>query len=266
MSDILIYGGFNWLGYELTDIFIKGDMVSNIIIIDSMKHHLHKELIRTKFDNYAHLYDVNIFLYILNIEDKCKILEVYNKHNINYVINNIKYNIYDTIKERDEIKVGYQNIKEIHEKIEALSYVYIIRRYSHNKVLLNNHRSAIAEDNIHFNEFISKVSSEIGKEVIIPDYIFGEKKDKHNDIVIKIRNILKSTSSLVLPEDSFFCIQDNDILLHLVNASMFRGVGRLNESQLIGPCNYNKIVELLDNANRNQREDSKFDEYILSLS
>ena len=64
MNDILIIGGFNWFGFELTKTFIERDLFSNIIIIDAMKDYLLKDnKVKRQFDKYAHLYGENIFMY-----------------------------------------------------------------------------------------------------------------------------------------------------------------------------------------------------------
>jgi hypothetical protein len=266
MKNVLIYGGFNWLGYELTDIFIKGNMVTNIIIIDIMKHSLIKDNIRTKFDNYAHLYNENIFLYIIDIKDKESLLDIYNKHKIHIVINNIKYNIYDSTNERKNIKLGARNIKEIHEDLGISNYFYINRQYTHNKVLLNNQRRDIVEDNLYFNESISKISGDIGSEILIPDYIFGNKKDKHNNIVIKIDYILKSHSPLFAPDGTFFCILDDDLLIYILRTAFYKDVEELIDSRVIGPYTYHDIIEELKQNKLYKLKDCKLKEYILSLT
>ena len=90
MKDILIIGGFNWLGFEFTKIFIEKNKFSNIIIVDIFKNLLSKDnKIKNDFDNYAHLYNENIFVYNVNIKDKIRLENIYKKLNIEYVINNI---------------------------------------------------------------------------------------------------------------------------------------------------------------------------------
>ena len=49
-KDILIYGGYNWLGYELTTNIIKNDLFTNIIIIDNMQNFLKKDNISGIFN------------------------------------------------------------------------------------------------------------------------------------------------------------------------------------------------------------------------
>ena len=61
MKDILIIGGFNWLGFELTKFVINNNMFSNIIIVDVLKDFLLKDnKTKNQFDEYAHLdYGIN---------------------------------------------------------------------------------------------------------------------------------------------------------------------------------------------------------------
>ena len=70
--NILIYGGFNWLGYYLTEYFITTNIVNNIVIIDNFQNVLMKENIRSKFDNFMHLYNINIFVYYFSVVKKIK--------------------------------------------------------------------------------------------------------------------------------------------------------------------------------------------------
>lgn len=267
MKNILIYGGFNWFGYELTNILIKGNMVTNIIIVDTMKRYLHKNNIKEKFDNYAHLYDENLFLYVTNIKDKDNLLEIYKKHEIHIVINNIKYNIYDSIQEKEDIKIGCQNVMEIHNEFGISNYLYIHRQYTHNKALLNNQCRNIVEDNLYFNEAVSKISSNMGIEILIPDYIFGHRKDKHSNIFVKIFNILKIRSPLIIPKDErFFCLCDIDLIMYVLKVVFERDTEQLIDSYVIGPFHYDKIVEQIKNPEISNFEGCKLREYILSLS
>ena len=99
-KDILIYGGYNWLGYELMTNIIKYNLFTNIIIVDNLHNFLLKDNIKSKFDNYYHLYNVNIHLHNCNIKDKEELIKIYKKYNISCVLNNIKYNIYDSEQEK----------------------------------------------------------------------------------------------------------------------------------------------------------------------
>ena len=266
MKNVLIYGGFNWIGYELTDTFIRGNMVTNIVIVDIMKNHLYKDNIKAKFDNYAHLYDENVFLYVVDFKDKDKLLEIYRNHNINIVINNIKYNIYDTPSQKEDIELGYNNIKDIHQELDISNYVYITRQYTHDSVLLNNQCRNITEDCLLFNENMYKISNTIGTEILIPDYVFGDKKDKYNDIVMKMYNILRAGSSLFVREDKFYCLYDVDLLIHIIRVVFYREIETSLEERVDGPYDYCTIIDGLKKKEICEPDECKLKEYILSFT
>lgn len=245
MKNVLIYGGFNWLGYELTQYIIKYNVATNIIIVDNMKHHLTKDLIKEKFDNYAHLYNENLFLYTFDIGDTSRLTEIYQRHKIHVVINNIKYNIYDNDVDKSTILDGYKSIQTIHKIFGVSNYAYISRMYTHNKALLNNKCRNIVEDNLIHNEKIRKITQNEGIEIIIPDYLFGTLKDKHNNIVVKLDNIFRSGSPFNIPNESFFCLYDEDLVEHVIRVTLQRDNDAMLEEMVYGPHSYKQLVKYM---------------------
>ena len=72
-QNLLIYGGYNWLGFHVMDYLIQENTFTDFIIVDSFQNQLWKDNIRDKMDLYRHLYEVHIHLYAIDIKDKYKL-------------------------------------------------------------------------------------------------------------------------------------------------------------------------------------------------
>ena len=212
MEDLLIYGGFNWVGYELINHFVSTKQIRHFIIIDNFSYLLDKDNIKNKLDEYRHLYNENIYLYNINIKDKEDIQDVYEQFNIKYVVNNIKYNIKDNSEIQKIKMIGYKNIKELNNKYNIKQSIILIREYSHNTILLNNQNKDFkilskmfnnALINIFKNDFI----------VSTHDYVYGDLKDKHNDIFELLKRIYKSGTPFITDlQHNAYMVLDKDLI------------------------------------------------------
>ena len=256
MKDILIIGGFNWLGFELTKLFIEKNLFSNIIIVDVLNNFLLKDnKIKSQFDNYAHLYNENIFLYNVNIKEKNELEEIYKLHNIRCVLNNIKFNCNLIEKDKTDLLHGFANIIALNDMYLIEKYVYLIRTYTHNKLLFTRRKVPnFLEENFIFNESTYMINENKGILVNIPDYVFGNKCYDSSNLIYKMRNIIKTKSPLYLPQCSVFCLCD-ELLLMLIVESMFSGVNDkyINEvinENVCGPHRYIDILQEFKPTNR----------------
>uniref|UniRef100_A0AB39J7F3 NAD-dependent epimerase/dehydratase domain-containing protein n=1 Tax=Florenciella sp. virus SA2 TaxID=3240092 RepID=A0AB39J7F3_9VIRU len=252
-KDILIYGGYNWLGYELMTNIIKYNLFTNIIIVDNLHNFLLKDNIKSKFDNYYHLYNVNIHLHNCNIKDKEELIKIYKKYNISCVLNNIKYNIYDSEQEKKDKLMGYKNIGSIHKNINIqngyeMLYLCIIRMITHNKIYLNNLSGNHVENNILFNEIICKelnITENINTvEILIPDYIYGT---KCNNFFKKLVNMFNCKAPLIIPDkkEYFFCLCDEDFISYILLIIENSKNKDLYELDVIGTFSYSHIINFI---------------------
>ena len=62
-KNLLIYGGYNWVGFELIHNLLIENSFKHFVIVDSFQNRLWKDEIKTKFDEYRYLYNENIHLY-----------------------------------------------------------------------------------------------------------------------------------------------------------------------------------------------------------
>ena len=214
-KNLLIYGGYNWFGFEIFQRLLDENSFTNFIIVDSFQNQLWKDSIKEKFDEYKYLYEENIFLYCIDIKDKYKLEEIYKTFKITHVINNIKYNIYDVyMKEKID---GYQNICELNKKYKVFSYICLRRIISHNSFALNYFNSDFVSIGESFNDCVQKVHKQYHKDmkfqiVDIHDYVYGDKKDSYNDIVYKYKNIIHSKCPTYIHKCKFYLQNDNDLL------------------------------------------------------
>lgn len=215
MKDILIFGGFNWLGYELTKLFIEKNIFSNIIIVDNLNNYLSKDnRVKGKFDEYAHLYNENIFIHTINIKDKSELETIYKSYNIDTVINNIKFNYLSNKNERNDLLHGYANIIKLNDLYSIEKYIYLTRTYTHEKVLFNHNKiDNFLEENFVFNESTFLINEDKGVLINIPDYIFGSKCYDSNNFFYKLVNIIKIKSPIHIPQFEAFCLYDNFLLM-----------------------------------------------------
>ena len=259
MTDILIIGGFNWLGFELTKMFIERDLFSNVIIIDAMKDYLSKDnKIKRQFDNYAHLYDENIFMYNINIKDKDDLAKVYEKHNIKSVVNNVKFNRHFTHDDNKDILHGYANIVKLNETYSISKYIYLIQTYTHDKLLFKQQKQQqeqdrFLEENFVFNHSAFMINEDKGHLVNLPDYIFGNKCYDSSNIFFKLANIVKIKSPLYIPCCSAYFLCD-DLLLMLIYELLFTDINekRVNEvinENVSGPHSYKDIYGCFQSKN-----------------
>jgi extradiol dioxygenase family protein len=257
MKDILIIGGFNWLGFELTKFVINNNMFSNIIIVDVLKDFLLKDnKTKNQFDEYAHLYEQNIFMYNINIKDKGELSEIYKKHNIKSVINNVKfkYNLSDT--ETIFLLDGYKNIVKFNDYYSISQYIYITRTYTHEKLLFNLRKNDnLIEKNFEFNERTLLINENKGHYVNIPDYIYGNKCYDSNNILYKLTNIIKIKSPIYIPQCCAYFIHD-DLLLMIIFELLFTETNEKNVNKVInenisGPHRYIDIFNFFQSTTNN---------------
>ena len=258
MRDILIIGGFNWLGFELTKLFIEKKLFSNIIIVDVLNNFLLKDnQVKRSFDNYAHLYGENIFLYNANIKDKDELVKIYEKHNIKSVVNNVKFNCHLTTNEKTNLLSGYANIASLNNLYSVRKYVYMTRSYTHEKLFFNRPKNDdFLEENLIFNENAFLVNENKGTLINIPDYIFGNKCYDSSNFFCKLANIVKTKSPVYIPRCSTFCLCD-DLLLIFISESLLTDVDDkyINEAinkNVTGPHRYIDIFNHFDSST-NQR-------------
>ena len=252
-KDILIYGGYNWLGYELMKNIIKNNLFTNIIIVDNLHNFLLKDNIKADFDNYYHLYNVNIYLHNCNIKDKDELIKIYEKYNICCVLNNIKYNIYDSEQEKKDKLIGYKNIGIIHKNKNIqldyeILYICIIRMITHNKIYLNNLPNDHIKNNILFNEVIYKELNIVDNlntiEISIPDYVYG---NKCNNFFKKLVNIFECKAPLIVPDkkECFFCLYDEDLISYILLIMENPENKYLHDLHVIGTYSYSHITNFL---------------------
>ncbi len=212
-KNIIIYGGYNWIGYYIISSLLNE--FTNFIIVDSFQNQLWKDNIKDKFDNFRYLFDENIFLYNVDIKDKYRLETIYKTFNITHVINNIKYNINDLyVKDK---AYGYRNICELNIDYKVEVCVCLYRHITHNSFALNHSTSNHVLMCGTFNQAVQEINSIMNNHMKIYhiefyDYIFGFKKDKYNDIVSIYKNIIKSESPCYVQKCSFFAYYDEDIL------------------------------------------------------
>jgi hypothetical protein len=212
MTDIIIFGGFNWLGYEIVNEFVKSRYIKNFIIVDSFSRFLERENIKEKFDEYRHLYGEDLHLFNVNIKDKEQLEEIYNRFNIQYCILNVKYNIYDSNSQIKDKFIGYNNIKCLNNDFNVKKILCIMRKISHNQFCLNNMNKDIVSMNQIFNNNMVDVFSNSYK-LWIRDYLHGNKKDKtYNDIHHKVKTIIKSGSPIFYHNCDIYLTKDEELL------------------------------------------------------
>ena len=254
MKDILILGGFGWLGFALTESIIKNNLLSNIIIVDVLNNYLTKDnIIKSNFDNFAHLYDINIFLYNVNIKDKIRMEDIYKNHNIGYVVNNIKFNHLLSENDKKELLRGFVNIINLNKIFSVKKYVYLTRTYTHDKLLFaSNVKDNTIEENFIFNENIYLINEHNSVLVNIPDYIFGSKCYSSNNVFYKIRSIFQTRSPLYVPQCSLFCLCD-EVLLCIIFEALFTDLNNKHihtviDSNVCGPYRYIDIINRFKNV------------------
>lgn len=254
MKDILIFGGFNWLGYELTKMFIEKNIFSNIIIVDNLENYLSKDnKIKRQFDNYRHLYDENIFMYNVNIKDKEALDKIYEKHHIKSVVNNIKFNCHFTDDEKRNILDGYANIVKLNDTYSVSKYIYLTRCYTHEKILFKQHkRLNLLEDNLIFNERTFLINKDKGHHVNLPDYIFGNKCYDSRNLFFKLLNIINIKSPIYLLQCSAYFLCD-DLLLMLIYELLITDIDEKRISEVIndnvsGPHRYIDVFNYFESS------------------
>lgn len=257
MKDILIIGGFNWLGYELTEFFIKNNVFTNIIIIDVLKDYLLKDnKIKSNFDNYAHLYNENIFHYNINIKDKNGLEEIYKVHNIQCVLNNIKFNRNISEIEKKELLGGFANISRLNEIYMIERYVYLTKTHTHEKLLFSNKKTEkFLEENFIFNESAYLINENKGTLINLPDYIFGNKCYDSNNFFYKMMNAINSKSPIYVPLCNIYCICDDLLLMIIIEALTTstddKYINNAINENVSGPHQYFDILEYMKKLTKN---------------
>mgnify|MGYP000209007335 CR=1 FL=1 len=219
VKNILIYGGYNWFGYELIHDLLEENKFCDFIIIDSFQNILWKNNIKDKLDHYKYLFQVNIFLYSNDIKDNHKLEFIYKKHKITHVINNIKYNILDYYS-ADKIQ-GYEHIMTLNRKYKISQYICLYRYITHDDFMLNNDGKEHVSICTKFNSCVKKINTPKNNDnmkifhVNICDYVYGLKKDKYNDILYILNNIAKSSTNFSCHNNEIGLTYDEHLLSHV---------------------------------------------------
>ena len=219
-KNILILGGYNWFGFNIIESLIKENSFTNFIIVDSFQNQLWKDPIKAVFDTYRYLYDEHIFLCSIDIKDKYKLEQIYQAHNITHVISNIKYNTND-VHMMEKIN-GYHHIQKLNIKYNIQTFICIYRSITHNSFALNHntydHVTICDTFNHCVKTMIEPLKSQLKvHEIILYDYVFGNKKDKYNEIISMYQNIIKCRSPCYVQKCNFFLQYDEDILKIIEN-------------------------------------------------
>lgn len=215
-KNVLIYGGYNWFGFEIINALIKENSFTNFILVDSFQNHLWKDSIRDKMDQYRYLYDENIFLWSVDIKDKYKLEHIYKTYPITHVINNIKYNHNDVyMMEKVE---GYRNILKFNKQYNIQSYICLYRTITHNSFALNHDQSDHVLISDTFNQCVKEINGAFADshhtlhEMELYDYVYGSKKDKYNDIVSMYKNIIQCRSPCYVHKCAFYMQHDEEVV------------------------------------------------------
>lgn len=214
-KNILLYGGYNWFGFEMIDVLLTENSFTNFIVVDSFQNQLWKDNIKEKFDRYRYLYEENIFLFSIDIKDKYKLEDIYKTYQITHVVNNIKYNTNDVYM-MEKVN-GYHNIAQLNKQYNINTYICLYRNISHNSFGLNHDKSDHVTICETFNQCIKKANEALHDhmnfhEIDIYDYVFGPKKDKYNDIVAMYKNIIRCKSPCYIQKCSFYAQYDKDVI------------------------------------------------------
>ena len=213
-KNLLILGGYNWFGFEIIDALIRENSFTHFIIVDCFENQLWKDSIKHKMDQYMYLYESDIFLYNYNIKDKNKIKELYEHHKITHVINNIKYNMKDQhIMEKID---GFEHIYECNATYHIQKYICLYRYISHNTFCFNHDPQDYVATCNDFNHCAHTIHTESSptplEEIRITDYVYGDKKDKYNEIISKYKNIIQSGAPCYIDRNPFYIQKDDDII------------------------------------------------------
>ena len=214
-KNVLIYGGYNWFGYEIINTLLRENSFTHFIIVDSFQNHFWKSHIKDKFDNYRHLYEEDIFLWSIDVKDRYKLEELYKAHNITHVINNIKYNTNDVYsKEKTD---GYRHIAELNIKYNIQSYICLYRKITHDTFGLNHDKLDHVLICQIFNDCVKEINAPLRRhmelfEIELYDYVCGPTKDPYNDIVAMYKNIVNSQSPLHVQKCNFYMQYDDELV------------------------------------------------------
>lgn len=244
-KNVLILGGYNWFGYEIIDTLICENSFNHFIIVDNFSNQLWKDNIKSKMDKYRYLYDVDIFLYNNDIKDQIKLNQIYEKHNITHVVNNIKYNIKDEyIMEKLD---GFKNVYECNVLYGIQYYICFYRYITHNSFCFNHD---INTDYVYMSNTFNHLAKTIYRdssslyieEINLKDYVYGEKKDKYNEIISKYKRIIRCNSYCHIYDKSFYIQRDVDILQRVYNILL-----NVNSTTVV-PCHqysYKRLVDMI---------------------
>jgi len=214
-KNVLILGGYNWVGYNIIKVLLEENSFTNFIIVDSFQNQLWKDSIKQSIDTYRYLYDENIFLFSIDIKDKYKLEQIYAAHHITHVISNIKYNTND-IHMMEKID-GYHHIQKLNIKYNIQTFICIYRSITHKSFGLNNDTSDHVTICDTFNNCVKTMVEPLKTklkvhEIILYDYVFGNKKDKYNEIISMYQNIIKCHSPCYVEKCNLFLQYDQDFL------------------------------------------------------
>lgn len=256
-QNLLIYGGYNWLGFHVMDYLIQENTFTDFIIVDSFQNQLWKDNIRDKMDLYRHLYEVHIHLYAIDIKDKYKLESIYKKHNITHVIQNIKYNPCD--KYVMEKLNGFKHIRDLNHIYKISQMICLYRQITHNEFNLNHDMSTnhikISET---FNDYTHTIFNTNKppkiSHITIYDYVYGYLKDHYNDIVYKYKKIIQTNIPCYVDVCTFYLTYDKYIIDHLCDLLLNKSHARMIHSAYYTYEElYDTIQSLLNKSSRDKK-------------
>ena len=168
--NILFIGGNHKLCIELIYKLLEHKTKYNIVVLDNQRN-IYKE---NETINYHFEYlKGDIFNYYYgNIENKEFIYKLCLKHNINIIINNVKYSVYKTFEENYISQInGNYNIFSISQELKINKIINITHNFSNNFFHLKNYKKLISHISF-FDNYINNLSSLMGLSDIFYNIIY----------------------------------------------------------------------------------------------
>ena len=149
--NILFIGGNHKLCIDFLDKMLEKKVKFNIVILDNQR----KQYIQNETINYHFAYlkgDIYEYYYG-SFENKELLYNICKKHNINFIINNVKYNVNCCFEENYNILInGYYNVLKISKELNINKIINIRRLYLndyYNLQKINNLRMYVHFFNNH---------------------------------------------------------------------------------------------------------------------
>ena len=250
---ILLLGGYNHIGTLTIENILENNSNYNLIIYDNLSCIMRYKHLNTIQQDYGYLQDDILDFIHGDIKDYSELHKIFDKYNIHYVINNVKYNPRDDYdKSILNLKIGYANILDLCKKYDC-KLVNIQREITHNSIYFDHKLEGDeSSHSLYYIQLQNEMTNDAAQWISIKciyyrDYIYDTYIDYSSDVIQKLVYMEKIKTTPFYPNIyAWFCKTSNiiDNIFKFLNDSTQLSTTYITQDHLNIKLDIKPLIEL----------------------